>query len=119
MYIHLVLSLSSQDCAPSLELNSRRAQPIRPLCGSRAPVSCRARLPRRAALLALIVPTFLSFALSGQADAAFELWQTGCLSGTVFALRVSLVRMQQARRKSRPGQDRKSTRLNSSHLVIS
>jgi hypothetical protein len=49
------------------------------------------------------MPIFASFALGGQADAAFELWQTGCLSGTVFALRVSLVRMQQARRKSRPG----------------
>jgi hypothetical protein len=37
--------------------------------------------------------------MSEQADAACELWQTGCLYGTVFALRVSLVRKQQARRK--------------------
>jgi hypothetical protein len=41
-----------------------------------------------------------------QADAPFELWQTGCLYGTVFCslpaagrLRVWLVRKQQARRK--------------------
>src|SRR5712692_4097919 len=34
---------------------------------------------------------------SAQADAACELWQTGCSNGTVFALRVSLVRKQQAR----------------------
>jgi len=38
-----------------------------------------------------------------RADAACELWQTECLYGTVFALRVSLVRMQQARRKNRVG----------------
>jgi len=41
--------------------------------------------------------------MSEQADAPFELWQTGCLYGTVFALRVSLVRMQQARRTNRLG----------------
>jgi hypothetical protein len=41
--------------------------------------------------------------MSDQADAAFELWQTGCLYGTVFALRVSLVRKQQARRKKPRG----------------
>jgi len=39
--------------------------------------------------------------MSEQADAPFELWQTGCLNGTVIALRVSLVQMQQARRKKR------------------
>jgi hypothetical protein len=33
----------------------------------------------------------------------FELWQTECLYGTVFALRVSLVPMPQARRKNRAG----------------
>jgi len=48
---------------------------------------------------ALVTPLFLSPEIGGQADAAFELWQTECLYGTVFALRVSLVRMQQARRK--------------------
>jgi hypothetical protein len=32
-----------------------------------------------------------------------NLWQTVCSYGTVFALRVSLVRMQQARRKDREG----------------
>src|SRR3989442_575665 len=42
--------------------------------------------------------------MSGQADAPFELWQTGCLYGTVFALRVSFVRVQQAHRKTRQGQ---------------
>jgi hypothetical protein len=41
--------------------------------------------------------------MGGQADAAFELWQTECLCGTVFALRVPLVRMQQARRKNQAG----------------
>jgi hypothetical protein len=41
--------------------------------------------------------------MGGQADAACELWQTECLYGTVFALRVSLVRMQQPRRKNRAG----------------
>jgi hypothetical protein len=39
--------------------------------------------------------------MRGQADAAFELWQTECLYGTVFALRLSLVRMQRARRNNR------------------
>jgi hypothetical protein len=38
-------------------------------------------------------------AVSGKADAARELWQTECSFGTVFRLRVSLVRMQQARRE--------------------
>ena len=52
---------------------------------------------------ALVTPLFFSPEIGVQADAAFELWQTECLYGTVFALRVSLVRMQQARRKSRPG----------------
>jgi len=51
----------------------------------------------------LVTPLFFSPEIGGQADAAFELWQTECLCGTVFALRVSLVRMQQARRKNRPG----------------
>jgi len=37
------------------------------------------------------------------ADAPRDLWQTGCSYGTVFALRVSLARMQQARRKDRAG----------------
>jgi len=42
--------------------------------------------------------------MGGQADGAFELWQTECLYGTVFALRVLLVRMQQARRETQAGQ---------------
>jgi hypothetical protein len=62
------------------------------------------RLPRllsgRSALQALATQLCVSLEWSGQADAPFELWQTGCLYGTVFALRVSLVRMQQARRKT-------------------
>jgi hypothetical protein len=37
--------------------------------------------------------------MSAPADAAFELWQTGCSYGTIFAPLVSLVRMQQARLK--------------------
>jgi len=51
----------------------------------------------------LVTQLFLSHEMRGQADAACELWQTECLYGTVFALRVSLVRMQQARRKNRAG----------------
>jgi hypothetical protein len=39
-----------------------------------------------------------AFDVGEQADAQPDLWQTGCLNGTVFALRVALVRMQQARR---------------------
>ena len=45
----------------------------------------------------------VSLQTGAQADAAFELWQTECLYGTVFALHVSLVRKQQARRKNRAG----------------
>src|SRR5260370_4040997 len=64
------------------------------------------RLPRllsgrRSALQALATQLCVSLELSGQADAPFELWQTECLYGTVFALRASLVRKQQARRKNR------------------
>ncbi len=52
-------------------------------------------------------------AASVQADAAFELWQTECSHGTVFALRVSLVRSEQARRRvqagdSNPARNRKT-----------
>jgi len=47
---------------------------------------------------------FVSHEMGGQADGAFELWQTECLYGTVFALRVLLVRMQQARRETQAGQ---------------
>ena len=50
-----------------------------------------------------VMQLFLSREMRGQADSAFELWQTECLYGTVFALRVSLVRMQQARRKNQAG----------------
>jgi hypothetical protein len=39
--------------------------------------------------------------MGGKADAACELWQTGCLYGTVFALRVSLFRMQLPAEKPR------------------
>jgi hypothetical protein len=44
----------------------------------------------------LVTPLFFSpvmgvTVMGVQADAAFELWQTECLYGTVFALRVSLV----------------------------
>jgi hypothetical protein len=52
---------------------------------------------------ALVTPLFFSPEIGVQADAAFELWQTECLYGTVFALRVSLVRIPQARRKNRAG----------------
>ena len=45
----------------------------------------------------------VSLQTGAQADAPFELWQTGCSYGTVFALRVSLVRKQQVRRKNRAG----------------
>src|SRR5712664_416735 len=55
---------------------------------------------RRSALQALAMQLCVSLEWRGQADAPFELWQTGCLYGTVFALRVALVRMQQARRKT-------------------
>ena len=51
----------------------------------------------------LVTPLFVSLEMREQADAACELWQTECLYGTVFALRVSLVRMQQARRNNRAG----------------
>jgi hypothetical protein len=57
----------------------------------------------RTTLQALAMQLCVSLEWSGQADAPFELWQTGCLYGTVFALRLSLVRMQHARRKNRAG----------------
>ncbi|HEX4545721.1 MAG TPA: hypothetical protein VH110_05135 [Candidatus Acidoferrum sp.] len=42
-------------------------------------------------------------AIPSEADAALELWQTECLHGMVFALRVSFVRSEQARRKDQAG----------------
>jgi hypothetical protein len=46
---------------------------------------------------------YCALSASASADGQPDLWQTGCSYGTVFALRVSLVRMQQARRKNRAG----------------
>jgi hypothetical protein len=51
----------------------------------------------------LVMPLFFSPVMGVQADAAFELWQTESLYGTVFALRVSLVRMRHACRKNPAG----------------
>ncbi|PYU40816.1 MAG: hypothetical protein DMG54_22100 [Acidobacteria bacterium] len=53
---------------------------------------------------ALVTQLLFSHEMGGQADGAFELWQTECLYGTVFALRVLLVRMQQARRETQAGE---------------
>jgi hypothetical protein len=42
----------------------------------------------------LVAPLCHAFDLGEQADAQPDLWQTGCLNGMVFALRVALVRMR-------------------------
>jgi hypothetical protein len=47
------------------------------------------------------IPT--GVAVCSKADVAFELWQTECSRGMIFALRVSFVRSEQARRNDQAG----------------
>jgi hypothetical protein len=65
------------------------------------PLFLREQLHSRSSTL--VTQLFLSHEMRGQADAACELWQTECLYGTVFVLRVLFVRMQHARRTNRAG----------------